>query len=113
MGGFCLLQNNTVAQGAQVRARYGGNIMLSGSGHFDTTDAITCTLDANVVAFDECFGSGNSGVGVNCDGTFSYAVKPAVTGAGGDAKVNGTVKAWAAIPYYDAASGARILVKGV
>jgi len=113
MGGFCYVRGNTVAQGAQVRARYGGVVILEGCGHFDTTDAVTISIDSSMIAFDECYGSGNSGVGVNCDGTLSYIVKPAVTGAGGDAKVNGTVKAWSAIPYFDATSGARILVKGV
>lgn len=117
-GVMAFLDYDTLVQGGRVRFREGGNGRIGSCGVFDSTSDGVLIEDASLrtLAFlagvDALYGSGNAGVGVNRAAggpSYTYVTKPTLTGAGGDSKVGGTVKAWGAIPFIEPANNAAIV----
>ncbi len=99
-------------QGSMLDANFGCSQLLQDNAFFDGTDAISVQQGGSIDNHGAGpFGDGNSGVGINATAgnLFRYTIKPTVTGAGGDTKIAGVVKAYAAIPFFDTVTAAGVV----
>lgn len=99
----CIIQNGGLATN--------GNCTITNVGSFDST-AEGIIIYTNQLDVFNAYGKGNATVGLRTRGgrTATYhSTKPTITGATGDTMINGVVRAWGAMPFYDTTNSSGIL----
>lgn len=113
------LRDQCLAQGATSIMNVVQNsfIEVFAAAAFDGTEGIVIDQDSrarfnNLVA-TPFWGTGQTGFGIRVDGQANYSagMTPTCTGAAGDTRIGGTVTAYGALPFLNAANGASLVVR--
>lgn len=99
------LNTSTLLQGIALRVGSGSTLEGTGVAVFDAPGAAISVEDATVASMSGLvWGTGNTGVGIDCKSgaKYVYNTKPIITGTAGDTEVGSLgVTAYAAIPIFD------------
>lgn len=116
-GGF--VTEEALVQGSYISC-WGQVILIKGLGIFDSNTHGLWVVGRNVNCYIQTGGgvaggvrgTGNVGFGIFAEepGTlWTYAIKPVITGTAGDTSFRGVARAYAAVPFYDAANLCSLL----
>ena len=111
--GSAMLLRGCFLQDAGIYTFGQGHIYVSGDlGIMDCPyDAVYLSSGGGVVRLGSLWGSGNADFGCNvlAGSALYYTSVPTITGVSGDAKIGGTARTWAQIPYIEPANNAAIV----